>query len=169
MLGRLVALTDADEGLCRLVLPLLTDALATQTSGADAEVRACPPCVCVAAARRHAPCFVLLWAQAYAVAGHTLANIGIVCALSNRRWGYDQVVDLLLKLYKFPQFSISRALLHGAAVADPEAQAAVAARRRAAAASGADSRLMQRMNDASVPIGVCGWASPPAATLPIDC
>ena len=38
VLGRLVALTDADEGLCRLVLPLLTDALATQTSGADAEV-----------------------------------------------------------------------------------------------------------------------------------
>ena len=94
--------------------------------------------------------------QAYAVAGHTLANIGVVCASCNRRWGYDQVVDLLLKLYKFPQFSISRALLHGAPAANPEAEAAAAAKRRAAAASGADPRLALRVNQASVPIGGMG-------------
>ena len=40
VLARLVALKDGDERLCRLLLPLLMDALASQTAGADAEVRA---------------------------------------------------------------------------------------------------------------------------------
>jgi hypothetical protein len=46
--------------------------------------------------------------QVYAVAGHVLASIAVVCAQQGRRWGYDAILDLLLKLYKFPQFSISR-------------------------------------------------------------
>ncbi len=39
VLGRMLALTDGDEELARLVLPLLRDTLASQTTGADAEVR----------------------------------------------------------------------------------------------------------------------------------
>lgn len=42
------------------------------------------------------------------MAGHALASIAVVCAREGRRWGYEQIVDLLVKLYKFPQFSISR-------------------------------------------------------------
>ena len=38
MLGRLIALTAAEEELCRLVLPLLTDTLAAQSEEANAEV-----------------------------------------------------------------------------------------------------------------------------------
>ncbi|KAL4452207.1 hypothetical protein ABPG75_007869 [Micractinium tetrahymenae] len=87
VLGRMLALSGGDEELARLVLPLLRDTLASQTTGAEAE--------------------------AYAVAAHTLASMAICCAVHDRRWGYDQVVDLLIKLYKFPNFSISRALLHG--------------------------------------------------------
>lgn len=39
MLGRMIALAGGDEELARIVMPLLSDALASQTSGADAEVR----------------------------------------------------------------------------------------------------------------------------------
>jgi hypothetical protein len=46
-LGRMLALAGGDEALARLVVPLLRDVLASQTSGADAEVgvlkRWCPP------------------------------------------------------------------------------------------------------------------------------
>lgn len=38
VLGRMIALSGADEDLARIVMPLLSDALASQTSGADAEV-----------------------------------------------------------------------------------------------------------------------------------
>ena len=37
-LGRMIALAGGDEGLARILMPLLSDALASQTSGADAEV-----------------------------------------------------------------------------------------------------------------------------------
>ncbi len=40
MLGRMIALAGGDEGLARIVMPLLSDTLASQTSGADAEVGA---------------------------------------------------------------------------------------------------------------------------------
>ena len=39
VLGRMIALAGADEDLARIVMPLRSDALASQTSGADAEVR----------------------------------------------------------------------------------------------------------------------------------
>lgn len=39
VLGRMLALTGGDEELARLVLPLLRDTLASQTTGAEAEVR----------------------------------------------------------------------------------------------------------------------------------
>lgn len=38
MLGRLLAMVGAEEELCRLVLPLLTDTLAAQVADANAEV-----------------------------------------------------------------------------------------------------------------------------------
>ena len=50
-----------------------------------------------------------------------------------------QVVDLLLKLYKFPNFSVSRALLHGTTAPTP-----------ATAAPGAATKL-----GSDVPIGGC--------------
>ena len=65
VLGRMMALTGCDDDLGRLVVPLLRDTLASQTSGAGTE--------------------------AYAAAAHSLAGIAVCCALSNRRWGYDQV------------------------------------------------------------------------------
>lgn len=46
--------------------------------------------------------------QVYAVAAHVLGSIAVVCAQGGVRWGYVTILDLLLKLYKFPQFSISR-------------------------------------------------------------
>ncbi|KAL4857248.1 Phosphatidylinositol 4-kinase alpha 1 [Chlorella vulgaris] len=97
-LGRMLALAGGDEGLARLVVPLLRDVLASQTSGAEAE--------------------------AYAVAAHSLASMAVCCAVNGRRWGYDTVVDLLIKLYKVPNFSISRALLHGTDAASPATPAA---------------------------------------------
>ena len=39
-----------------------------------------------------------------------------------------QVVDLLLKLYKFPKFSVSRALLHGTIMPVPAVPGGVVAR-----------------------------------------
>ena len=127
LLARLGALVADDDELCRFVLPLLTDTLAGQTTGADAEVgggaararSASPETACMAALWRYGltefpppashplsppprtrPCS----AQAYAVAAHALASVALVCSTEGRRWGYDLVVDLLLKLYKFPQF-----------------------------------------------------------------
>jgi hypothetical protein len=38
LLGRMMALTCGDEELARLVVPLLRDTLASQTTGAEAEV-----------------------------------------------------------------------------------------------------------------------------------
>lgn len=42
VLGRMLALSGGDEDLARIVMPLLGDALASQTSGAEAEVCGCP-------------------------------------------------------------------------------------------------------------------------------
>lgn len=38
VMGRMLALAGGDEELAHLVLPLIRDTLASQTSGADAEV-----------------------------------------------------------------------------------------------------------------------------------
>ena len=54
-------------------------------------------------------------AGVYGVAAHVLASMAVTSASSNCMWGYTQVTDLLVKLYKFPQFSISAALLYGSA------------------------------------------------------
>eukprot|EP00887_Chlorella_sp_A99_P002072 scaffold21.g2072.t1 len=120
VLTRLGALVAGDDALCRFLLPLLTDMLAGQTAGADAA--------------------------AYAVAAHSLASLALVCAAEGRRWGYDLVVDLLLKLYKFPQFSISRALLYGTpgTGATAAAQAAAAGVPTAGPSAGADVPISGR-------------------------
>jgi len=99
LLGRLLAVLGAEYGACRLIIPVLTENLAARGEEVDAGV--------------------------YAVAAHVLASIAGVCASSGNSWGFTQVVDILIKLYKFPQFSISMALLHGTPVlqngAQPEA------------------------------------------------
>ena len=134
--------------------------------------------------------FSLRSAQAYAVAGHSLGSIAVVCAVNNRRWGYDQVtrspcwmsiagrlrrclgrtppacrpallqvVDLLLKLYKFPQFSITRPLLHGTVQPPPGAAAALKA-----SPGGGQERITPR-RDPSVPIGGCASGRGPSPAL----
>ena len=40
VLGRMLALTGGDDDLARMVVPLIRDTLASQTSGAEAEVHA---------------------------------------------------------------------------------------------------------------------------------
>lgn len=119
MLGRMIALTGGDEGLARIVMPLMSDTLASQTSGADAEVGFT---VGVALgemglwAGHRVSCYIrlnvplrtmissspaslcqcsyprlCLSAQAYAVAAHSLASMAICCAVHDRQWGYDHV------------------------------------------------------------------------------
>jgi hypothetical protein len=51
--------------------------------------------------------------QEWAVAAHVLGEVGAVCALHGDKWGYHHAVDALFKLYKFPQYSVTRALMHG--------------------------------------------------------
>lgn len=87
LLGRLMNVVEGDEEISRLLLPLLTDTLAARAAELDART--------------------------YAVAAHTLASMAASCAQGGNQWGYRLVVDLLIKLYKYPQFSISASLLFG--------------------------------------------------------
>jgi phosphatidylinositol 4-kinase len=89
LLGRLLAIVGGEESASRLLIPVVMDTLAAKSGELDAGV--------------------------YGVAAHVLASMASACAASDNSWGYTQVVDLLIKLYKFPQFSISAALLHGTA------------------------------------------------------
>lgn len=93
LLGRLLAVVGGEESASRLLIPMVTDTLAAKSGEVDAGV--------------------------YGVAAHVLASMAVTSAASNTMWGYTQVVDLLIKLYKFPQFSISGALLYGSAVPPP--------------------------------------------------
>jgi phosphatidylinositol 4-kinase A len=88
LLGRLLVLLRGDEEASRLLIPVLSDTV-------------------VAHAGERVP------ASLYAVAGHVLAHVAAACAAGNNRWGYNHAVDILLKMHKFPQFSIAAALLHG--------------------------------------------------------
>jgi len=87
LLGRLLAVMGAEDSSSRLIVPMLTDTLAAKAGELDAGV--------------------------YAMAAHVLAAIAATCAVGGNAWGFSQIVDLLVKLYKFPQFSISSALMYG--------------------------------------------------------
>lgn len=95
LLGRLMNVVEGDEEISRLLLPLLTDTLAARAAE--------------------------LSTRTYAVAAHVLASMAASCAQGGNQWGYRLVVDLLIKLYKFPQFSISASLLFGKSSPHPEA------------------------------------------------
>lgn len=101
LLGRLLAILGAEESACRLIVPMLTDALAARAGELDAGV--------------------------YAMAAHVLGAIAATCAVRGNMWGFSQVVDMLVKLYKFPQFSISTALMYGTPTRIVSVQTAAAA------------------------------------------
>lgn len=96
LLGRLLAIVGGEESASRLLIPVVMDTLAAKSGELDAGV--------------------------YGVAAQVLASMASACAASDNSWGYTQVVDLLIKLYKFPQFSISAALLHGTTAPTPPRQ-----------------------------------------------
>ena len=113
MLGRMIALAGGDEGLARIVMPLLSDTLASQTSGADAEVRAMGRCLrlvhrsffansatqeCFACELPYQQRLSLPCLQAYAVAAHSLASMAMCCAVHDRQWGYDHVRKPVVQL-----------------------------------------------------------------------
>lgn len=87
LLGRVLSLIKGEETAARLLIPVVADTLAAKVGDLEAGV--------------------------YGVAAHVLASMAATCAVDNSSWGYTQVVDVLIKLYKFPQFAISSALMHG--------------------------------------------------------
>ncbi|KAK9812698.1 hypothetical protein WJX72_002251 [[Myrmecia] bisecta] len=87
-LGRLGLMLEGDETLVRLALPLLV----------DSDLPNAPP-------------------QVDACAMHVLAAIGTACAQHGCRWGFEQAIDLLVKIYKSTDGRMAMHLLHSSKTA----------------------------------------------------
>lgn len=98
ILSRLVAITEGDPELADLTMTFFTDILPGFVAS-DAHTKN---------------------VEVYAVTIHAMAAIGAVSAVADQKKVYSRVVDLLVKLYKYPKFGISKALLYGSDVSPAE-------------------------------------------------
>ena len=78
---------DGNEDFSFLVIPLLIDMMAVQAEQLDISN--------------------------HVFAIHVLGSIGIVCAKNANFWGFSTVLEIFIKLYKFPEHKISAAMMHG--------------------------------------------------------
>ena len=76
-----------DEGVSRMLIPALIDAVAVQRARLDVS--------------------------SHVFAVHVLASIGVVCAAHSNFWGFSTVLAVLIKLFKYPEHRLSAEMMYG--------------------------------------------------------
>jgi hypothetical protein len=109
VLGRFIAIMNGDSQIGELVLPFLIN-LFTVPQSIASQFPHSPTAEPAAIARR---------AELFGLAAHVLAGVAAVFSMNDHRQGYTRVVDMLVKLYKYPQLEISSVLLHGKSSSEP--------------------------------------------------